>query len=187
MKSYYASIIFAGIVLWIISFILLIKNIYPYLFFTAYPSPFLILTGIEGWVLHYKENNKRYPNPFRSIRKSIKQFSGIFAFHLGMMHFLITHFLHWMTFWFLCWIGMMFTMESIVKNSLTFDIARQYVEEDKTVLASIGKIKYYGLFPAGSMKSNGDGEISFTIIGELKTINAIAIIKGQKVIELRYE
>lgn len=165
---------------------LLVNNLYPYVFLTIILSPLLIIVGIIGWVKNYKIINNRLPNPFSSLAKSMAEYNILLSLPFGIMHFIFTHIVHWFIFCTMIMMIMMAIIEPLFKRSKTFEIAKRYVESDSTLIKS-GKIKYYGLFPSGTIKSNGDGKINFIIIGEHNIIKAEAKVENNRVTEIQYK
>ncbi len=175
---------------WVVGFVLAGIVIYPYAFIGIYLGPPLLFLGIIGWFKNYKRLNNRFPNPIRSFRITRENYDGFLANHRAMMDYLLNHLLEFWTLCILFWIVLSFIGIPAFKSSKIFKTVTEYVENDQTLKDKIGEIQYYGFLVSGKSSSNGQGDVSFSIIGQKETVKAWAKIEnidGQsQVVEMTY-
>lgn len=126
------------------------------------------------------------PNPFSALNRVLSKHKGFLKYHIAMFDFMLTYLLHFWTFCVVFWIIITVIGTSIFKNSNSFNIAKKYVESDSKLIDEIGEIKYYGGLIGGSISSNGNADISFSVIGENGTVDVKSKITSYKVVEIDY-
>lgn len=183
----YKTFILTGSLLWATGFLLASARIYPFALIGVYIGPPILTIGIIGWVINYKRTKEQFPNLIRSFNNILKKHKGMLKYHYALFEFLFAYIIHFWTFCIVFWIGLAFLGTTVFKNSNAFKATKNYVENDSELKERIGQIRYYGFLIGGSVSSSGDGNISFSIIGKKKTIDAKVILDKGKVTEIKYK
>ncbi len=158
IKNNYQLLISCGAILWILGFTLGGLGLYPWMHIGYYPGPALVVVGIIGWIVSYKEKNSHFPNLFVSIAKSYKKYKGIFVFHMTAFDFLFSHVLHFWTFCILFWAFTCYMANTVMTKTSTYAHATQFIEQNDSLKSELGGIRYYGIFVTGNAKGDGSGK-----------------------------
>jgi hypothetical protein len=136
-----------------------------------------LFLGAIGWTINYRRTNGRFPNPIKTL-KTIRRENPGFAGYQARMEYLLNHLLEFWTICVLLCVFLSFAGTGAIKDFVAFKIMANYVEHDSTLREKVGEVKYYGFWLTGGVSSNGEGDISFTIIGQNGTARARAVVSN---------
>ena len=162
----YALLNSIGAGLWILGFFMAAGMVYPYAFVGLYAAPPFLLLGGLGWIRHYRRTRGAFPNPIRSYRRLLARQSGWLDQQLASFQFMFKNlFVFWGISVF-AWMLLTFVGTTIFKATDAYALAKLHVQRDESLRKSIGEICYYGFLAGGTVRSNGDNEVTLTVVGE---------------------
>ncbi|QHT71425.1 hypothetical protein GXP67_34590 [Rhodocytophaga rosea] len=194
MKKEYLQyiLLIGGILMWIVSYILDYKLIYPSAIIGFYLAPFLTLIGIIVWFINYKEKNKCFPNPFQSLYEISQNHGGPFAIHAIMLEFLVRHVLQFWTFCFVVWMIALHLISNSFRNTDAFQALTTKLKEDPITIEKTGGIEGFGFLVGGTLTNLGSSqkaELSFSVIGKKNNLKGNVLmenVSSWKIIQLDY-
>lgn len=180
LKNNYIHFILSGCVIWIIGFFFATATLYPWAYIFIFIGPTLLFIGILAWfkyriAIEYNEYKLilaqtkgflRYQNSFQNYLKQNKQY-----FFVGLI---------------ILWIVSAFVITQHYKTSNSFKMTKEYINKMTEIKNEIGDIKYYGFLTGGTLSPNGNANLTFSIIGENKTVSAESVVINNKVIEVTF-